>query len=212
MPKFAYEENNVHFDAFSIRDDTVWVFGAKRISDDHRLPGQQFFAKIDEEDMPELAQAWFEDNPGLSAEPDPTLCFRCGAVLLSDADTNYQFNNALWVAFHAGYAMFTDSIAGFPTNTEDQWLRDATGEPITYLGCLVDNPAYVPEYEEERILPGRPDAEFVLCHDCAHELTDFLRIPKDEVSKWHSHRQEYTDAHPDHFGWDYDMKRERANE
>src|SRR3954471_23803618 len=56
----------------------------------------------------------------------------------------YQFDNALWIAFHGGYGMFVDNL-------------DATLSPD-----------YSPIKRESRILPGNPDYEAVICHLCAH--------------------------------------------
>lgn len=40
-------------------------------------------------------------------------CFRCGHDLAFQQnleDTEYQFDNALWISFHGGYGMFVDQV------------------------------------------------------------------------------------------------------
>lgn len=42
-----------------------------------------------------------------------TQCFRCEATLegvMGSSDTQYHFDNALWLGFFGGYAMFTDNM------------------------------------------------------------------------------------------------------
>lgn len=50
-----------------------------------------------------------------------------------------------------------------------------------------------------------------LCHDCAHSLCDTVPwlAALLNPAKSHAHTQAYTDANPDHYGWDYDL---RANQ
>lgn len=59
-----------------------------------------------------------------------------------------------------------------------------------------------------------PAKHFVLCHDCAHRIFDanpWLRTIF-EPTRSHSHTEEYATAHPEHYGWDYDERAERAQE
>jgi hypothetical protein len=145
-------------------------------------------------------------------------------VLVADAGApddppTYQFENALWIGFHGGYGMFVDNLeARLPTNTDERWLRnsdrigdfgmfddytlDADGRPI-------DDPDWQPRYREERVLPGQPDYETVICHDCAHELCEREPWLKELLRPYgsHAHRTAYHEAHPEHRGWDYDPDR-----
>ena len=167
-----------------------------------------------------------------------TNCTRCGGELIPDdamPDTPYAFDNALWIAFHGGYGMFVDNLeVRLPTNSEDRWLRDDDGEYLIGTDCIcdvqdatvplefhefkcpcrnpIDNPDWQPEFTEDRILPGQPDYEAVLCHDCAHGLCErepWLNKLIDPLRS-HAHKTAYQNAHPDHFGWDYDMNKERS--
>lgn len=49
----------------------------------------------------------------------------------------------------------------------------------------------------------------ILCHECAHQFCDdnpwLTNIIEPHTS--HSHTHEYQDAHPEHYGWDYDFRR-----
>ena len=141
-------------------------------------------------------------------------CSRCGVNLVPDRafpDTDYQFNNCLWIGLFGGYGMFVDNIeARLPINTEDRWLRHPDGEYMTFEDERgvhpIEDPEWEPEYREERILPGQPDYEAVLCHECAHYLCaaepwlDKLLNPYGS----HAHRTAWKEANPDHFGWDYE--------
>ena len=149
-----------------------------------------------------------------------TTCTRCDAALTPDnamPDTDYAFDNALWIGFYGGYGMFVDNLeAKLPVNTEDRWLRDADGEYRVYTDPTgqqhpIDNTSWEPEYREDRIL-DQPDYEAVLCHDCAHGLCDrepwLAKLLNPHGS--HAHKTAWKNAHPDHYGWDYDMDKERA--
>lgn len=159
-------------------------------------------------------------------------CYACGAELeadmFKDEPSTYQFDNALWIGFHGGYGMFVDNIeARLPNNTEDRWLRDKDGEyflgevckcnanpesPMEYheLSCPrrnpIDNPLWEPTYNQERMLPGQPDYECVICHECAHAACRALpwldRLL--EPHRSHAHKGWYHDANPNHRGWDYE--------
>lgn len=168
-------------------------------------------------------------------------CYACQADLVPDDGApddpaTYQFDNALWLGFHGGYAMFVDNLeARLPTNTEDRWLRDEDGEYLMGTKCIcsvrdrvgapqaanvgwkyhefecpcrnpIDNLDWEPEYREERVLPGQPDYEAVICHECAHELCATVpwveRLIRPHGS--HAHKTAWKEAHPEHWGWDYD--------
>lgn len=142
-----------------------------------------------------------------------TVCFACGDPLVADLGApddpvTYQFENALWLGFHGGYGMFVDNLdATLPINTADRWLRDDGEYAVTLDGRPIDNPDWQPEFREERMLRGA-DYEAVICHDCAHKLCVDVPWIEKLIRSYgsHAHRSEYIDAHPDHYGWDYDPK------
>jgi len=104
---------------------------------------------------------------------------------------HYQFDNALWIGFHGGYGMFVDNMdATMPANFH---------LPVTEEDAI---------WTEERKLPGHPDHECVICHDCAHEACEKLPWLKRLIDPWasHAHTSEYTENHPDHWGWDYTIR------
>lgn len=107
-----------------------------------------------------------------------TKCTKCDAVLkpVMPEDTNFQFENALWLGFHGGYAMFVESR---------MFAED--------------------EHESaETILPG-VSYELVLCHDCAHEFMDTNPWMKRifDPARSHTHTLAYAANNPDHYGPDY---------
>jgi hypothetical protein len=67
----------------------------------------------------------------------------------------------------------------------------------------------VPIYEEERTTPGQPDYEAVICHECAHWLCEMMPWISKLLNPHgsHAHRTSWKDAHPEHYGWDYDSDR-----
>jgi hypothetical protein len=147
-----------------------------------------------------------------------TVCYVCETELVPDAcapdnPATYQFDNALWIGMFGGYAMFVDNLeAKLPTNTEDRWLRDADGEYLSYTDPVgrvhpVENPTWKAEFRESRILEGA-DYEAVICHECAHALCATVPWIEKLINPHgsHAHRTDYHDAHPDHYGWDYDPR------
>ena len=162
-------------------------------------------------------------------------CYACEAVLKPDSacpDTEYQFDNALWIGFHGGYGMFVDNLeALLPTNTDEQWIRNKSDGYKLRLHLwklripfpekwyrwrlrhhvkMIDNPSFKPKYREERMLTGS-DYEAVICHECAHALCEQVGwIGKLlQPANSHAHRTEWKEAHPNHYGWDYDQKEEQ---
>lgn len=150
-----------------------------------------------------------------------TRCFACDTELSPDPsfpDAEYQFDNALWIGFHGGYGMFVDHLeAKLPNNSDERWLRNSDERDAFGLFCdfkldddgkLVDDPEWLPTFNAERMLPGQPDYEAVICHDCAHELC--ATIPWVErllhAHNSHAHRTAWKEAHPEHYGWDYDNR------
>lgn len=175
-PAILVERENIRFSLQKIRDG-LHVFNAQRISDEHHLAGQLLFSEDPSEFLDEIIARWYEENPGLNDAPAPTFCYACGKELEADHDTDYQFDNALWIGFHGGYGMFTD-LCDFPP------------------------------YEHERKLPGRPDEEAVICHECAHALCDAVPWIAKLIEPHRSHAH-HTNHIPEllergHQGWDLD--------
>jgi hypothetical protein len=136
-----------------------------------------------------------------------TTCTRCDTELTPESyyedrpdECTYQFDNVLWIAFHGGYGMFVDNLdATLPNNTHARWRETNDGND------LVENPDWVPTYNEERICSGQPDYEAVLCHDCAHALVDAEPWIRKlfQPHNTHSHKTTWKAEHPEHYGWDY---------
>ncbi len=127
---------------------------------------------------------------------DPThtaevVCLACGKNLKSEmakTSSDELIDNVLWLGFFGGYGDFVDNYeATIPINTEDQWLRGEDGEYIVTDGNLVDDPAWKPIYNEPRLLPGTPDHEAVICHECAHKLCDTVPWIKKLLDPDNSH-------------------------
>lgn len=121
---------------------------------------------------------------------EPLLCTRCKKnVRVMKPWGEEEVDNGLWVAFCGGYASFTD--------TTIELIKHHPELPVPPKPEITDDKVCLTCAYQERA---------VLCHECAHELCDWLGIPREEVARWHSHTQVYTDAHPDHFGWDYERR------
>lgn len=212
-----YEVDNLRFSSRKMREDpadTTWLIDVTRISDQHWLTPQMWFrGEPHAEEVEIAATEWIAEHPGLNDEPPTVHCLACNKVLESDQDTAYQFDNALWIGFFGSYGMFTDNMSGFPTNSEDQFLHCADGRLILDgHDKPMRNPGYVPEYEEKRILPGRPDHEAVICHECAHDLCDLVPWIYTLIQpvRSHAHRQPEpfnTLFRTGHHGWDLDHHR-----
>ena len=117
-------------------------------------------------------------------------CFACGKELepdLAGIETNYQFDNALWLAFHGGYGMFVDNIeATMPYNTADRWLQHEDGAYILDKNDeMIVNENWKPAFYEPRVLGG--DYEAVICHECAHELCAKVPWLYQLINPPHSH-------------------------
>lgn len=201
------ERDNVRFTLSNPRFG-LWVFNAERISDSHRLPGQKLFSKDPSDFMGDIIKMWESEHGHLKAEPIPIRCYACGGALVSDHDTEYQFDNALWIALHGGYGMFVDACE-FPTNTADRWFRDDAGEYILAGdGQPIEDPDWEPDYPEPRTLPGRPDKEVVICHSCAHDLCEKVPWMNTLIEPLSSHAHRYQEIPSllaeGHRGWDLD--------
>lgn len=110
----VYDRHNLRFTASKMRpsspDDETWYVWVTRISSGLHLSPQTFLAREPTPDELELlAEAWIMEKAG-NDDPPPTPCAACGLHLTPDhADTDYQFDNALWIHFHGGYGMFVES-------------------------------------------------------------------------------------------------------
>lgn len=126
MTTLTYEYENIRFTCSPMGNrPNHYVVNATRISDGHSLHtyggkrrgiDQTFFTS----DQPPT-QAYFErvcHYQILTAignfEPEPVLCYACHATLEADDDSDYQFDNALWIDFKGGYGMFIDQIGNQP--------------------------------------------------------------------------------------------------
>jgi hypothetical protein len=83
-------------------------FVVTRVSDGHMLASKLYVAEV-RDFFGAAVDAWIADRLGVN-EPEPVCCGSCGATLVAvaDMDTDYQFDNALWVRFSGGYSMFID--------------------------------------------------------------------------------------------------------
>lgn len=111
-----------------------------------------------------------------------TNCFNCSAELKSDSvnpDTEYQFDNALWVGFFGGYGMFVDDI-------DVSW----GGAPRMLAGAA-----------EEAVICHE------CAHELCETVPWIKRLLRPQKS--HAHTTEYWEANPDHEGWDKDSALER---
>jgi hypothetical protein len=83
-------------------------FLVERISDSHIL-ASTLCSPAARESFEALVDAWINQRIGTNP-PKDVHCAACDAVLIPEmrADTEYQFDNALWVSFSGGYGMFID--------------------------------------------------------------------------------------------------------
>lgn len=95
-------------------------------------------------------------------------------------------DNSLDIAIRGGYGGFIDTTIDLITNSRT--LPAPPKPEVTGDGtCLTCAHQFLT----------------TICHECAHELMEWLGIPKETVARWHSHRTTYHHDNPDHFGWDY---------
>lgn len=151
-----------------------------RISDGRHV-GQELFGSDFSTwtaDLVEIAADYYIAKKLDVPEPEKTFCYACEAELTPDGnrDTDYQFNNALWVSLDGGYGMFVDDVESFGVMSKRKWSD-----------------------KKHRA---------VICHDCAHKLCATVPWIEKLLNSWgsHSHRQDYHDANPDHYGWDYSRR------
>lgn len=168
----------------------------------------------------------------------PRRCYACNAALEGlgpERPTTYQFDNALWITLDGGYGMFVESDSFFLYS--DFWATLSVEVRKALHQEIVDEyTAKHPEYKPQDDYPVDIDTpimgaltpeltlqfrdyveehrehKVVICHDCAHEMCEKLpwmkRLIKPHSS--HSHRLSWKEAHPDHWGWDYDADKERT--
>ena len=102
-------------------------------------------------------------------------CISCEKLLermFDDVETNYQFDNALWIGFYGGYGMFVDSIAT-EFREKQPVLSGAAEEAVLCHECA---------------------------HELCEKVSWIGKLLKPELS--HSHSVEYKKKHPNHIGWD----------
>lgn len=123
MTILTYDYENIRFTCSPMGNEPTdrYVINAHRISDGKHLhplgrrvrgisqarfqsdepPTQEEFERICHYKMLEAIGNF---------EPEPTLCYSCDEPLPSEDDTDYQFDNALWIQLHGGYGMFIDDF------------------------------------------------------------------------------------------------------
>lgn len=140
-------------------------------------------------------------------------CVACKTELEPDSanpDTDYQFDNALWIKFEGGYGMFIDEMS---EEMQHAPRRNEEVEPGVFWNVI---PVH-DEWTEEEIEHYKSETwkinRAVLCHECAHHLCETVPWIADLLTPHnsHSHRSDYRQANPNHFGWDYDMYDEEGN-
>lgn len=107
-----------------------------------------------------------------------TTCYSCGKKLkkeFEDMDTNYRFDNALWIGLHGGYGMFIESKDYNQYRDTEHVLKNADMEAVICHDCA---------------------------HDACEKIPWLERLIDTHNS--HSHTAEYMKEHPHHYGCDYD--------
>lgn len=136
-------------------------------------------------------------------------CFACGKDLepeFAGIETSYQFDNALWMGFHGADGMFVDNIhATMPSNGNDRLLIKRRG--LLRREQAVVDPDWEPTFDEDRLLPGQPDYEAVICHECAHKLCETVPWIERLLNAAHSHAHKSKVCDEliavGHTGWDF---------
>jgi len=150
-------------------------------------------------------------------------CYACNAELEPDGpDTDYQYDNALWITLDGGYGMFVESesfmlVGDFWRSLPEPRRRAAMLDWYESLSFEYDpdsidiesTPMPLPEslqQEWSEWFEAHRKDKVVICHDCAHEMCEKLPWMKRLINphKSHSHKTAWKEAHPEHFGWDYD--------
>lgn len=112
-------------------------------------------APADEQELLDAARVWMERRVGAVAPP-AVHCRGCGTELAPamNRDTDYQFDNALWVTFSGGYSMFID-----PADAEDRGRMKV----VLCHGCAHDLCEKVP-WIDELLDPERSHAHLAEHH------------------------------------------------
>jgi hypothetical protein len=132
--------------------------------------------------------------------------------------TDYQFDNVLWMAFHGAYGMFVDNVDAtvMPLNHDEQWI-DCPHSCELHSECdvcansdcegirTIPDPDFDPIYEH-RTLPGQPDYEAVICHECAHELCKQVPWINKLIDPYNSHAHSRDYDWTGHQGWDLEQE------
>lgn len=102
-------------------------------------------------------------------------CKNCNKQLeqLDNIETDYQFDNAMWITFNGGYGMFIESSPFNNNDIEPIHFKDSDFEVVICHECSHD-----------------------LCNKIPW-IKDLLKPLKS-----HSHTQEFWDNNPDHEAWD----------
>lgn len=141
-PAYTYDYENIRFSCHKMPSrDSHYVINAHRISDGKSLwPTGHYKRGITQaifqsdgpptqEHFEEICQYKILESIG-NFEPEPTLCYSCDKPLTSDDDTDYQFDNALWIQLHGGYGMFVDEIGN---HTGPYGLKGPRGEYVIVI-------------------------------------------------------------------------------
>ena len=116
------------------------------------------------------------DQFNKQTHPSTTKCFKCGTLLTPEGPRNNE------TTYQFDNALWLGLFGGY--------------------GMFVDN---MTDFEpRDSVLKGS-DYECVLCHDCAHQFMDDNPWLKKLFHPYntHAHTKSFTEANPDHFGWDY---------
>lgn len=109
-----------------------------------------------------------------------TICVSCEKELAPESgnsETEYQFDNALWVGFFGGYGMFVDDIET-EYGYSKPMLAGAAHEAVLCHDCA------------HKLCEANPWIEKLL-----------------QPARSHAHTQEYWDKHPYHEGWDTSLEK-----
>lgn len=160
------------------------------------------------------------------------VCYACAKPIPDELD------NALIITLDGGYGMFVESDS-FMLHSEfwtslgeerqralyDQWLTveckyegGIARYEQEYPGSLHLEAAPMPlpesvQDEFRQYVYENRHHKVIICHECAHDLCAtipwFNRLIEPHNS--HSHNVSYIEAHPEHWGWDYDSRAERSS-
>jgi hypothetical protein len=99
----------LRFQTRRMRDGRIH-FLVERISDGHILDSWPYRAES-VTGIDQLMSDWIDERIGVH-EPATIHCSACGCRLASVGrqDTEYQFDNAIWISFSGGYGMFVDPL------------------------------------------------------------------------------------------------------